>query len=116
MQITITGQNVEVTDALKQYITEKVERLDRHFDHASTGDFVLHVERNMQSIEGTVNTKGGTMHAVSTSDDMYAAIDGLIDKLDRQLMKHKGKMVDHHRGGGGLNKRDFVSGAPPEEL
>lgn len=99
MQIDISGQNVEVTQALRAYVTEKLERLERHFDNLTGVHVVLRLEKIEHTVEGTVGVGGRTnpIHAEAMSEDMYAAIDKLADKLDRQVRRHKGKVTDHHR-------------------
>lgn len=105
MQTTISGQHMDVTPALKDYINSKMERIARHFDHVSGSNVVLHVEKTRHHAEGTVATKGATLHAEAEADDMYAAIDAMIDKLDNQVRKQKGKHTDHHRNGGALKSQ-----------
>jgi len=99
MQIDITGQNVEVTQALRAYVTEKFERLDRHFGNLIGAHVVLRLEKIEHIVEGTVSVGGRTndIHADAVAEDMYAAIDKLTDKLDRQVRRHKEKVTDHHR-------------------
>jgi len=99
MQIDISGQNVEVTQALRAYVTEKLARLERHFDNLTGAHVVLRLEKIEHTAEGTVGVAGRTkpIHAEAVSEDMYAAIDKLADKLDRQVRRHKGKVTDHHR-------------------
>ncbi len=110
MQITVTGQQVEVTESLRNYVSEKIGRIQKHFDQMTTTNVVLHFEKrkNRHVVEATVNAKGTTLHADSEHNDMYAAIDELADKLDRQVLRHKEKMTDHHRSDGGL--KDQKSG------
>lgn len=96
MQINISGQNIDVTDALKQFIEDKMVRIERHFQDITNAHVMLNVEKNRHTAEATLNTKGAQIFAESTSDDMYAAIDTLVDKLDRQAIKHKEKMKNHH--------------------
>ena len=97
MQLEVTGQNIEVTQALRAYIHEKAERLERRYDNLISGHFVLRLEKLEHTAEGTVHVGGKTnsLHAVEASNDMYAAIDGLIDKLDRQVRRHKSRVTDH---------------------
>lgn len=97
MQLNITGQHIEVTDALHDYVTEKLERVHRHFDNVTTTHVVLSVEKTRQRAEATINASGTTIHANSEDADMYAAIDALSSKLDRQVIKHKEKIKDHRR-------------------
>ena len=95
MQINLTGHHVEITDALRQYVTNKIERLERHFDYVTNVHVVLSVEKLQQKAEATMHMSGADVFADSVNEDMYAAIDGLVDKLDRQVKKHKEKLKDH---------------------
>jgi len=95
MNIDITGHQIQVTEALKNHIHEKFARLERHFDRVMDVHVVLEVEKLNQKAEATVQINGGSLFAEDTQADMYAAIDGLIDKLDRQLVKHKEKHQHH---------------------
>lgn len=97
MQTTISGQHMDVTPALKQYVKSKMERIERHFDNVSNTNIVLHVEKMRHCAEVTINTKGATMHANAEADDMYAAIDAMVDKLDYQVRKQKDKNCHHHK-------------------
>jgi putative sigma-54 modulation protein len=96
MQLNVSGHHVEVTDSLRGYVESKIERLERHFDLVSDVHCILTVEKLRHKAEAKVNVNGGTIFAETTEEDMYAAIDGLVDKLDRRVRKHKEKMVDHH--------------------
>lgn len=107
MHIDITGHHVEVTEPLRTYVATKLERLERHFDHVSNVHVVLSVEKLRHQAEATVNLDGNTLHADDEQGDMYAAIDGLADKLDRQIKKHKEKVTDHHRD-------ETIKTMPPE--
>jgi len=102
MQITISGHQLDVTPPLKQYVSEKFERIGRHFDSVTNTTVVLHVEKTRHVAEATINTKGATLHANASAEDMYAAIDALVNKLDRQVRRHKEKLTNHHRNGGAL--------------
>jgi len=104
MQIDVTGQHLDVTPALRDYITGKLERLERHFDKVTNVHAVLSVEKLRQKAEATINVNGASLHANSENEDMYAAIDALVDKLDRQIKKHKEKTTSHHRSEGSLKK------------
>lgn len=95
MQINISGQHVEVTDALKAYVEEKLGRIQNHFDHVTNTNIVLHVEKGRHLADATMHTKGAALHANAEGEDMYAAIDGLADKLDRQVIRHKEKLTSH---------------------
>ena len=98
MQLNISGHHVELTEALKEYVSEKFQRLERHFDQISNTNVTLQVEKLRQIAEATVNISGGELHAKAENEDMYAAIDALVDKLDRQILKHKEKQVSRMHG------------------
>ena len=102
MQLNLTGHHVDVSPALREYVRDKLSKLERHFDHVTNVNVVLTVEKQVQRAEASVNISRGQLFADATSADMYAAIDALVDKLDRQILKHKEKLTDHHRGDGGL--------------
>ncbi len=95
MQINISGHHVEVTPPLRQYVLNKLDRLQRHFDHITNTEVTLIVEKLVQKAEATVHVSGADLFANAESEDMYAAIDLLVDKLDRQLIKHKEKNRGH---------------------
>jgi putative sigma-54 modulation protein len=96
MQLTITGHHIDVTPALKQKVESKLSKLERHFDHLTDVHCILTVEKLQHKAEATVHLSGGTIHADATQEDMYAAVDALVDKLSRQVKKHKEKLTDHH--------------------
>jgi len=98
MRIETHGQQIEVTAALRDYVESKLERLKRHFEQPFDVRTLLTLDNPDHRAEATVNIAGRTLHAEARAVDMYAAIDLLADKLDRLLMKHKEKQVDHHRG------------------
>jgi putative sigma-54 modulation protein len=102
MQISLTGNHVDLTDPLRDYVNTKMERLERHFDIVQDIHVVLTVEKLRHKAEATLHIAGGNLFADSVQEDMYAAIDALTDKLDRQVKKHKEKMTDHHRSEGSI--------------
>jgi len=102
MQINLTGHHVELTTPLHDYVNSKLERLERHFDHVTDIHVVLSVEKLRHKAEATLHVSGGTLFADAVQEDMYAAIDSLTDKLDRQVKKHKEKLTDHHRSEGSI--------------
>ncbi len=102
MQINITGHHVDITEALRNYTSEKMSKLERHFDHVTNVHVILSVEKKAQKAEATVHVSGADLFAQNQTEDMYASIDGLIDKLDRQIIKHKEKISDHNRKSGGV--------------
>ena len=101
MQLSITGHHIDVTDSLRYYVTSKIERLERHYDHITNVHVVLSVEKLVQKAEATVHTAGAELFADAQSEDLYAAIDALIDKLNRQIVKHKEKSNRHQTRGHG---------------
>ncbi len=97
MNLTVTGHHVDVTDSMRRYVNEKMDRLERHFDNVLKVHVILTVEKLRQKAEATVKVNGAIIYADTTDSDMYAAIDILTDKLDRQIIKHKEKTKSHHR-------------------
>ena len=93
MQINLTGHHVDITDSLRGYVNEKFQRLERHFDHINNVHVILSIEKLRQIAEANMHLNGGEIFANAESPDMYAALDSLVDKLDRQLIKHKEKML-----------------------
>lgn len=106
MQLNLTGHHVDITDSLRSYVTSKIEKVDRHFDNVTNVHVILSVEKKRHKAEATVNMAGNNIFADAEEEDMYAAIDGLIDKLDRQVKKHKEKLTDHHRSEGSIKNLD----------
>ncbi len=97
MQIDVTGHHIDITSALRSYVLDKFERLERHFDHVIDAHVVLTVEKLRHKAEASMMLSGNKLFADAVEGNMYAAIDGLVDKLDRQVVKHKEKIKDHHR-------------------
>ncbi len=95
MQINLTGHHVEVTEPLRDFVHSKFAKLERHFDHINNVHVILNVEKLSQIAEAKMNVNGGELFASCEHTDMYAAIDSLIDKLDRQIIKHKEKLSKH---------------------
>ena len=102
MKINLTGHHVDLTDPLREYVNSKMDRLERHFDHVTDTHVVLSVEKLRHKAEATMHISGGKIFADAEQENMYAAIDSLVDKLDRQVKKHKEKMTDHHRSEGSI--------------
>lgn len=98
MQLSISGHHLDVTDALKIYVEEKMQKLERHYDHITTAHVILSVEKLRQRAEATLHLSGTEVFAEADCDDLYAAIDMLADKLDRQILKYKEKNQDRHHG------------------
>lgn len=95
MQISFTGHHVEVTPALRDFATGKFEKLMRHFEKIGSINVIFQVDKLRHIAEATIHVAKNELHAHSESEDLYSAIDLLIDKLDRQLKKHKEKITDH---------------------
>jgi ribosome hibernation promoting factor len=97
MQLKLTGHHIEITPALRRYVASKLRRIVRHFDHhVVDAHTILTVEKLRHKAEATILVSGAQLHADAVEEDMYAAIDVLVDKLDRQVKKHKEKLTDHH--------------------
>jgi putative sigma-54 modulation protein len=97
MQLNITGHHVELTDALRTYVNDKFQRIERHFENVIHVHVILSVEKLEQKAEATMQVNGAKLHAEDTHSDLYAAIDGLIDKLDRQVLRHKERSKENGR-------------------
>lgn len=95
MQITVSGHHVEVTSSLREYVESKLQRLERRFDNLTSVHVVLSVEKLLQKAEATLRLAGANLYADATEEDMYAAIDALADKLDRQVTRHKERKTEH---------------------
>ena len=105
MQLNLTGNHMDITPALRSYIESKFERLERHFEQMTNVHVILSIEKERQKAEATIHVNRGNIYADSQHEDMYAAIDALIDKLDRQVKKHKEKLSNHHRNEGDRKNR-----------
>lgn len=97
MQLSVSGQEIKVTKALKDYAAAKLERMQRHFDALIDVKVVLGIEKLKHRADGTVKAARKTVHAVADAADMYAAIDALADKLEAQIRKHKEKLTGRGR-------------------
>ncbi len=95
MQIEISGQHVELTDAIKDYANKKLTKLNTHLHSITAIHVMLKIEKHLQIAEAQVSFPGNHIHAEADSTDMYKAIDQLVDKLVKQLTKHKEKITDH---------------------
>jgi len=95
MQINITGHHVDVTPALRTYVNDKLQRISRHFDHLISINVVLTVEKHRNDAEATIHAAGKSLFANSSDTDMYAAIDSLVDKLDKQVRRYKDRLRKH---------------------
>ncbi|WP_301101605.1 ribosome-associated translation inhibitor RaiA [Propionivibrio sp.] len=98
MNLQISGHHLEITPAIHAYVTGKLERVTRHFDNVIDVNVILSVDKLIQKAEATVHLSGKGVFVEALDEDLYAAVDSLADKLDRQIQKHKQKVQDHHRG------------------
>jgi putative sigma-54 modulation protein len=99
MNLHITGHHVAVTDALRTYVVSKLDRVNRHFDHVIDVNVVMSVEKLRQKVEANVHVSGRDIHAQCEDENLYAAIDQLADRLDRQVVRHKEKLQVHRDEG-----------------
>lgn len=102
MNLHLTGHQLPITPAIREYIEMKLERITHHFDNVIDVNVIMSVEKLQQKIEATVHVRGKDIFCESSATDMYAAIDGLIDKLDRTILKHKEKTLSHRHDGATL--------------
>jgi putative sigma-54 modulation protein len=94
MNLSVSGHHLEVTPALRSYVQSKLGRVTRHFDHVIDAHVILTANKLMQKAEVTLHVRGKDLHCESEQADLYAAIDLLADKLDRQVLKYKDKILD----------------------
>jgi putative sigma-54 modulation protein len=94
MNLNVSGHHLEVTPAIRSYVSAKLERIKRHFDHVIDAHVILSVDKLRQKAEVTLHVRGKDIHCECEEQDLYAAIDLLVDKLDRQVSKYKGKRFD----------------------
>src|SRR5215216_3810628 len=99
MNLNVSGHHVEVTPAILSYVRSKIQRVTRHFDHVIDAHVILTVNKIRQKAEVTLHVRGKDLHCESEQDDLYAAIDLLADKLDRQVLRYKDKRNDKRHPG-----------------
>lgn len=100
MQINISGHHIELTSTLKDYAEKRLSKLSKHIDNMISFDLILTVEKLRHMAKANIMVPGDMLHAEAESEDMYAAIDLLVDKLDRQAIKYKEKLHHHSREDG----------------
>ena len=98
MQLDITGHQIDLTDALQQHVRGKMRKLERHSNEITYMHVFLNIEKHCHQAEATARKPGAELFANADAEDMYAAIDLLADKIDRQLLKNKGKNVARQNG------------------
>ena len=96
MNLNVSGHHVAVTTSMRDYVLSKLERITRHFDHVIDVNVILSVEKLRQKAEATVHVRGKDIHVASNESDLYAAVDTMVDKLDRSILKYKDAIKDHH--------------------
>ncbi len=102
MNLTITGHHLDITPAIRGYVGEKMDRVTRHFDQVIDVSVILSVDKLQHKAEANVHVPGKDIYVEAVNADMYAALDALADKLDRQILKHKEKTGNVHRESGGV--------------
>ncbi len=112
MNLNLTGQHLEITPAIRDYVIAKLDRVTRHFDHVIDVNVVMSVDKLRHKVEVNLHTRGKDIHVESVEPDMYAAIDALADKLDRQVLKHKERRSLHRHEGAAI-KRNVAAGEGP---
>jgi len=110
MNLHITGHHLDITPAIRDYVNAKLNRINRHFDHVIDVSVVLTVDKLSHKVEATVHVRGKDLHAECIDADMYAAIDGLADKLDRQVLKYKEQIRDHRTDTEAINRSAVGTG------
>jgi len=105
MNLHLTGHNLAVTPAIREYVSSKLARVTHHFDHVIDVNVILTVEKLKRRIEASVHVRGKDIFCENADTDMYAAIDGLVDKLDRTIIKHKEKSLGRRHDGAPLKHR-----------
>ena len=106
MNLQLTGHHIEITPSIRDYVLSKLERINRHFEQVIDVNVIMSVQKLDQVIEATVHLSGKDIHVACHDGDMYAAIDGLVDKLDRTIIKHKEKSLMRRHDGKPPKHRD----------
>ncbi|SDG91934.1 MULTISPECIES: ribosome hibernation-promoting factor, HPF/YfiA family [unclassified Nitrosomonas] len=106
MNLNLTGNHVEITPAMRDYVNSKIDKIARHFDHVIEVNVILSVEKHKQKAEANVHIRGKDIFVEAEGVDMYASIDSLVDKLDRQLLKYKEKNIER-RNHDALKNQEF---------
>lgn len=115
MNLNLTGVHLDITTAIRAYVVSKLDRVNRHFDHVIDVNVVLSVDKLRHKVEANVHVRGKEIHAEAIEPDMYAAIDCLADKLDRQVLKYKEKM-SAHRADRETIERSLAAAVPPGQV
>jgi putative sigma-54 modulation protein len=113
MNLNITGNHLDITPAIRDYVVAKLDRVARHFDHVIEVSVVLSVDKLRQKVEANLHTRGKDIHVEAIDPDMYAAIDALADKLDRQVLKHKEKRAANRHEHAAIKRSPEAAEAHP---
>ena len=120
MKITFKGKHIEVTDAMRNYIEKRLNKIDRHFDHILEVIVTLSVEKNRQIVEATLQASRALIRAEEETDDMYTSIDKVVDKLGRQIQKYKEKYFQKPNPGSGrkelVNEGANIEDSEPDRI
>ena len=112
MQLSVKGRNLEVTDAIRAYAEEKVQRMTRYLEHIVSGTVYLSVEKHQQIAEVTLRVRDLTIRAEESTDDLYSSIDLVTEKLERQILRYK-ERIAAHVGRSGIREEWEAAPAPP---
>jgi putative sigma-54 modulation protein len=116
MNLNLTGHHLDLTPAIRDYMVAKLDRVTRHFDHVIDVTVVLSVEKLRRKVEVNLHARGKDIHVEAVDPDMYAAIDAIADKLDRQVVKHKEKLALHRHDGATIKREVAKAEARPAAL
>jgi len=105
MNLHLTGHQLPITPAIREYVSAKLQRITHHFDNVIDVSVIMSVEKLEQRVEATVHVRGRDIFCEASARDLYAAIDGLVDKLDRTIIKHKEKTLAHRHDGTPLKQQ-----------
>lgn len=114
MNLSLSGHHLLITSAIRDYVTAKLDRVTRHFDHVIDVNVVLSVDKLRQQVTANLHIRGKDIHAECIDPDMYAAIDALADKLDRQVLRHKEKQNGHRHEPAAIKRT--ASGPAPRKV
>lgn len=113
MNLNLTGNHLDITPAIRDYVIAKLDRVTRHFDHVIDVQVVMSVAKLRHKVEVNLHARGKDIHCEAVELDMYAAIDALVDKLDRQVVKHKEKLAVHRHEGAAIKREVAATEAMP---
>ena len=116
MNLSLTGNRLEITPAIRDYVVAKLDRVTRHFDHVIDVQVVMSVAKLRHKVEVNLHARGKDIHVEAVELDMYAAIDVLVDKLDRQVVKHKEKLALHRHEGAAIKREVAATEASPASI